>query len=92
LANFLSKSPNQTKFLSSVCPVPGLDLSAIPVSISAVSLGRLSTYILLDFKFAIWAAFSLTHMFHFNIHDSNIATADYLAISAETACWEIERK
>ncbi len=35
LANFLSISPNQTKFLLSVC----LDNSAIPVSISAVSLG-----------------------------------------------------
>jgi hypothetical protein len=29
---------------------------------------------------------------HFNIHDSNIATAEFLVISAETACWEIERK
>jgi hypothetical protein len=32
-----------------------LDLSAIPFSISAVSLRRLSTYILLDFKIAKWA-------------------------------------
>ncbi len=50
LANFLSISPNQTKFLLSVCLVPGLDFSIIPVSFSAVSLGRLSTYILLDLK------------------------------------------
>ena len=38
LANFLSISPNLTKVLPSVCLVPGLDFSAIPVSISAVSL------------------------------------------------------
>jgi hypothetical protein len=36
MANFLSIS-------LSVCLVPRLDFSAIPVSISAVSLGRLST-------------------------------------------------
>ncbi len=41
LAKFLSISPNQTKFLLSVCLVPGLDFSAIPVPISAMSLGRL---------------------------------------------------
>jgi hypothetical protein len=29
---------------------------------------------------------------HFNNYDSNIATAEFLTISAETACWEIERK
>jgi hypothetical protein len=46
LANFLSISPNQTKFLLSVCLVLGLDFSASPVSISVVSLGRLSTYML----------------------------------------------
>ncbi len=45
LANFLSISPNQTKFFLSVCLVPGLDFSAIPVLISAMSLGRPSTYI-----------------------------------------------
>jgi hypothetical protein len=38
-----------------------LDFSAIPVSISAVSLRRLSTYIFLDFKVAKWAVSSLTH-------------------------------
>jgi hypothetical protein len=27
---------------------------------------------------------------YFNIHNSNIATAEFLVISAETACWEIE--
>ncbi len=31
-----------------------LDFSAIPVSISAVSLRRLSTYIFFDFKIAKW--------------------------------------
>jgi hypothetical protein len=45
LANFLSISPNQTKFLPSVCLVPGLEFSAIPVLISAVSLEMLSNYI-----------------------------------------------
>jgi hypothetical protein len=52
MANFLSIPPNQTKLLPPVCLVSGLDFSAIPVSISAVSLRR----------------------------------------SAETTCWEIERK
>jgi hypothetical protein len=49
LANFLSISPSQTKFVLSVCLVPGLAFSAIHVSISAVSLGRLSTYTLFRF-------------------------------------------
>jgi hypothetical protein len=82
LANFPSISPNQTKFLSSVCLVPGLDFSAITVSISAVSLGRLSTYIyFLDFK-VLNGQFPLYHILqilfeyckyvNFNIHDSNI--------------------
>jgi hypothetical protein len=61
LANFLSISPNQTKFLFSVCLVPGLYFSAIPVSISAVSLGRLLTIHFLDFKVAKWADSYLTH-------------------------------
>jgi hypothetical protein len=38
LSNFLSNSPTQTKCFPSVCLVPGLDFSAIPVSISTVSL------------------------------------------------------
>jgi hypothetical protein len=38
-----------------------LDFSAIPVSISAVSLRRITTYILLDFNIAKWAVSSLTH-------------------------------
>ncbi len=41
LANFLSIPPNKTKFLPSVCLVHGLDLSAIPVSIFTVAIGRL---------------------------------------------------
>jgi hypothetical protein len=45
LANFLSISPTQTKFLSSVCLVPEV----------------FSAYILLDFKVAKWAVSSLTH-------------------------------
>jgi hypothetical protein len=61
LANFLSILTNQTNFLPSVCLVPGLYFSAIPVSISAVSLGRLLTIHFLDFKVAKWAVSSLTH-------------------------------
>jgi hypothetical protein len=38
-----------------------LDCSVIPVSISTVSLGKLSTYILLDFKVGKWAASSPTN-------------------------------
>ncbi len=51
LANILSISPNQTKLLPSVCLVPGmeLDFSGVPVLISAVSVGRLSAYILFRF-------------------------------------------
>ncbi len=48
-ANFLSISPNQTKFLQSVCLVPRLDFSTIPVLISTAPLGRLSTCILFRF-------------------------------------------
>jgi hypothetical protein len=29
---------------------------------------------------------------YFNNHDSNIATAEFLVILAETTCWEVERK
>jgi hypothetical protein len=29
---------------------------------------------------------------YFNIHDLNIVTAEFLVISANTTCWEIERK
>ncbi len=49
LANFLSIPPNQTKVLPSVSLVPRMDFSAIPGSISAVSLGRLSINILFRF-------------------------------------------
>jgi hypothetical protein len=44
LANLLSISPNQTKFFPYVCLVPGLDFSAIPVSISAVFLTGRQTW------------------------------------------------
>jgi hypothetical protein len=37
------------------------DFSAILVSISAISIKRLPTYILLGFKLAKWAVSSLTH-------------------------------
>jgi hypothetical protein len=60
MANFLSISPNQTKFLPTVCLVKGLDFSAIPVSISAVSLGYQLIYFL-DFKVSKWAVSSLTY-------------------------------
>jgi hypothetical protein len=49
LAHFFSISPNQPKLLPSVCLVPGLDFPAIPVSISAMSLGSLSTFIIFRF-------------------------------------------
>ncbi len=29
---------------------------------------------------------------YFNIHDKNIAAAEFFVVSAETACWEIVRK
>jgi hypothetical protein len=38
-----------------------LGFSAILVSISAISLRRLTNFILLDFKVASWAVSSLTH-------------------------------
>jgi hypothetical protein len=68
-------------------PGPRAGLFCLLVSISAVSLGRLSYF--LDFKVAKRAVYV-----YFNIHDSNIATAEFLVISAETTrtCWEIERK
>jgi hypothetical protein len=82
LANFLSISPNQTKFLLSVCLVPGLDFSAIPIqSLQCLYEGYQLIYFLY-FKVVKWAASSLTHSsnffrvfkhFYFNIHDSNVA-------------------
>jgi hypothetical protein len=60
LANFLSNSPNQTKFCG-LFAWSQLDFPAIPVSISAVSLKRLSNYLLLNFKFTKWAVSSLAH-------------------------------
>ncbi len=60
LAKFLSISPNQTKFLPSVCLVPA-GLFCHSFSKPLVSLRMLSTYILLDFKVAKWAVSSLTH-------------------------------
>ncbi len=123
-----------------------LDFSALPVLISAVSLRRLTTYVLLDFKVAKWAVSSLTHwsnpyqvnmfiskfmiqiciifkmyrkgkdiikkrhkiflifliylvtnlsspfVFVFSAFGEKFPTAEFRMISAETPCWEIERK
>jgi hypothetical protein len=92
LANLLSISPNQIKFLLPVYLVPGLDLSAIPVSISAVSLGRLSAYILFRFEGdTFFKSFSSTLNMFTVFQYSNIATVEFLVISAETACWEKEK-
>jgi hypothetical protein len=55
LANFLSISPNQTKFSAICLPGAQLDFSAIPVPVSAVFSKRLSTYIFLDLNVAKWA-------------------------------------
>ncbi len=100
LANFLSISPNQTKFL----PWSQLDFSAIHVSVSAVSLRRLSTYILLGLKIANfvrgdgnivkrgWACTSQPHQL--SVFGEKFPTAEFCKniISAETPCLEIERK
>jgi hypothetical protein len=94
LADFFSISPNQIKFLLSACLVPGLGFSAIPVSISAVSLERLSTYVytFLDFKVANWKVSSLTHshilqicLFHYSSFQNCImlTTTEFLVISAD---------
>jgi hypothetical protein len=61
LANFLSISTNQAKFLPTVCLVPELDFSAIPVSISELSLKDYQLIYFLDFKVAKWAVSSLTY-------------------------------
>jgi hypothetical protein len=101
LANFLSISSNQTKLLLFVCLIPELDFFAIPVSISAVSLGRLSTYILffylrlLNGQFSsetFFKSFSGTANMFISIFMIQIQTANFLVILAETACWVIERK
>jgi hypothetical protein len=63
LANFLSISPNQTTSLPSVCLVPA-GFFCHPVSVYTVSLRRLTTYILLDFKVAKWAVSErITHAY-----------------------------
>jgi hypothetical protein len=51
---------------------------------------------------AKWTVSSLTHssnpfeyckyVYSISIYNSNIATAEFLVTSAETTCWEIERK
>jgi len=55
----------------------------------------------LDFKVVKWPVSSLTHSsnpfeyykyVYFNIHYSHVTTAEFLAMSAETTCSEIERK
>jgi hypothetical protein len=56
LANFLSISPNQTKFC---CPSRPF-LPFLFQSLQSL-LRKLSTYILLDFKVVKWAVFSLKH-------------------------------
>jgi hypothetical protein len=80
LANFLSISLNQNMFCR-LLVLFQMDFSAIPVSISAVSLRRLTTFRLLDFKVPKWASFLsdtllksfLSKYVYFKIHDSNIA-------------------
>ena len=103
MANFLSISPNQTKFLPSVCLVPGLDFSAVPVLISALCSVFRKAINLYTFKILrvlngqlplrhiLQILFEYCKYVYFNIHDSNSATAEFLMISADTACWEIER-
>jgi hypothetical protein len=59
LASFFIFLPTKPSF----CLVPGLDFSAIPVSIYAVSLGKLSTYIILDFEVEKWAVSSSVSRF-----------------------------
>jgi hypothetical protein len=54
---FLQTKPSFCRLVARSQPA----FSAIPVSFSAVSLRRLSIYILLDFKVANWAVSSLAH-------------------------------
>ncbi len=104
MANFLSISPNQPKFLPSVCLIPGLDFSAIHMLQTLQVFRKAINLYFLDFKVAKYAVFSLTHssnpLSNVNMFVSiflpkilhNLPTAEFLVISAETACWEIERK
>jgi hypothetical protein len=102
LANFLSISPNQVFAVRLSGPRAGLSyhscFNLCSVSRKAINL---FTY-LLYFKVAKWAVSSLTHssnsfrvllicLFKYSNRRSNIATAEFLVISAETACWEIEK-
>jgi hypothetical protein len=77
LANFLSNLQPKQSFFRLFAWLQAA-FSAIPVSISAFSLRRLSIYILLDFKVANWAVSSLTDSsdpFQVNIAKNSKCTA-----------------
>ncbi len=44
-----------------------------------------------SFPHILQILFQYSYYVYFNIHDSNIAPAEFLVISAETTCWKIER-
>jgi hypothetical protein len=99
LANFLSISPNQTKFFPSL-----LDISATSDSVSAVSEGyQLNYYWILKLLRGprIFKLLNLcvnpTYQYTLaayapSFFGKNISTAESGMISSEDACWDIERK
>jgi hypothetical protein len=93
----------QTKPSFAAClPSPRTVLFCVPVSISAVSLGRLSTYIH-TFRFSgcsmgsflsdtFFKSFSSAVNMFISIFMIQIYIAEFLVMSAEITCWEKEKK
>ncbi len=108
MANFLSISPNQTKFSPSVCLVPDsqLDISATLDSVSAVSENYQPNYCFIlkllngprIFKLLnlcgnqLISISELLMSLFLLFFGENILTAEFGMISAQTVCWDTERK
>jgi hypothetical protein len=105
LANFLSISPNQTKF-SPLFAWSQLDISATSDSVSAVSKGYQLKFCWILTLLSGPRIFKLLNLcvnqlrkyilvaniFVPFVLGENIPTAEFGMISAETACWAIEKK
>jgi hypothetical protein len=107
LANFLSVSPDQSKFFPFVCLVPANqpDISAILDSVSVVSesyqlnyrwilkllsgprICKLLTLCGNQLQYTLAA-----YAFVPSVFGESIPTAEFVMLSTETACWDIERK
>jgi hypothetical protein len=104
LADFLSISPNQANFLPSVCLVTAGLFCYFEFSLCSI-FKKIINALYLNLKVTKWAKYTLLNLranhlistlpdfvFVPSVLGENIPTAEFGMISAETACWEIERK